>query len=339
MEEKPIKLSYVVPVYNAEDYLRQCVDSILRQNYDNFEIILVDDGSSDQSGAICDDYSKQDQRVKTIHQPNSGVAGARNAGIKEASGDYLFFVDNDDWIASDKVASLVSALEETHADLVINKYLITGSGPDSIGNGFINQSQINGKSREEVLNYFRTGRINIMAPWEYVVKRDILIRNNLFFLSDQGGVDDSYFSPILFCHCQSFLLTDDIRYYWRQRAGSQGQSHKPHAYVLKMLSTIEALKKSRDQIKEDYAKDYLSYCLYKNLFSLFGQYYKYLPADREYLRDWLEKNRESIKQAAGKSGSVHRLLNTLFGNFWGLWLGYKLATLKGKIFLAYYLAK
>ena len=91
-------LSVIVPVYNVEAYLVKCVESILNQTYPNLEVILVDDGSPDGSGAICDTFADKDSRVKVIHKPNGGLSSARNAGLEEASGEYITFVDSDDWI-------------------------------------------------------------------------------------------------------------------------------------------------------------------------------------------------------------------------------------------------
>lgn len=93
------KVSVIVPVYNAEKYLQECVDSILRQTLADLELILVDDGSTDSSPALCDWYAEQDARVKVIHKPNGRAASARNAGIRAASGDYVAFVDSDDWVS------------------------------------------------------------------------------------------------------------------------------------------------------------------------------------------------------------------------------------------------
>ena len=95
-------LSIIVPVYNVEQYLSRCVDSLVNQTYHNIEIILVDDGSPDRSGEICDEYAKKDKRVKVIHQSNGGLSDARNTALDIAKGDYLMFVDSDDWIEKKK---------------------------------------------------------------------------------------------------------------------------------------------------------------------------------------------------------------------------------------------
>ena len=111
-------LSVIVPVYNTDRFLGQCIDSILSQTHTDFEVILVDDGSTDNSGKICDQYAERDQRIKVIHQPNQGVSAARNAALDIAEGEFLGFVDSDDWIDPDMYRVLIKKAEEKNADVV-----------------------------------------------------------------------------------------------------------------------------------------------------------------------------------------------------------------------------
>lgn len=112
------KISVIVPVYRVEPYLRKCLDSIASQSYRNLEILLVDDGSPDSCGAICDAYAAQDERIRVIHKPNGGAASARNAGLAEATGEWIGWVDSDDWIEPDMFAYLLGLALEHHADMV-----------------------------------------------------------------------------------------------------------------------------------------------------------------------------------------------------------------------------
>ena len=115
-------ISVIVPIYNVEPYLRECVDSIVAQNYSNLEILLVDDGSADKCPEICDEYAKKDNRVKVIHQDNGGLAHARNVGIANSSGDYLTFVDSDDYVSNDYVECLYKGIAESGADISIASF-------------------------------------------------------------------------------------------------------------------------------------------------------------------------------------------------------------------------
>lgn len=115
---KPL-VSVVVPVYNIQDYVKRCLDSLLGQSYDKMEIIVVDDGSTDASGAVCDDAARRDKRVKVLHQKNGGLSQARNRGIKEAKGEYICLVDGDDYVMPDFVRILVETAEAKNADVVV----------------------------------------------------------------------------------------------------------------------------------------------------------------------------------------------------------------------------
>ena len=117
MEEK---ISIIIPVYRVETYLPKCIESILVQTYKNLEIILVDDGSPDRCGKICDEYQKKDGRIRVIHKKNEGVARARNDGLDCATGDYISFIDSDDWIAPDAYEKLYRGLQENGADCAIS---------------------------------------------------------------------------------------------------------------------------------------------------------------------------------------------------------------------------
>lgn len=123
------KVSIIVPVYNVEQYLLRCVESLIRQSYKNLEIILVDDGSTDSSGKICDDCKKNDNRVKVIHKKNGGLSDARNFGINNCTGDYICFVDSDDWIENEMVETLITEIISTESDIAIcGRYRAYNSG-------------------------------------------------------------------------------------------------------------------------------------------------------------------------------------------------------------------
>ena len=127
MSNNPL-ITVIVPVYNVEKYLTRCVDSIINQTYKNLEIILVDDGSTDSSPAICDNYAKKDSRINVIHKQNNGASSARNAALDIASGDYIGFVDSDDYINRDMYASLFDSIVDSGSDMAIceSEYVVNG---------------------------------------------------------------------------------------------------------------------------------------------------------------------------------------------------------------------
>lgn len=133
MSENPFKISVIVPVYNVEKYLSRCIDSILSQTFTDFELLLVDDGSTDKSGEICDEYAKTDARIKVFHTENRGVSAARNLGIKEASADWISFVDSDDWV-EDKYLSDLYGEGFSHDECIVcqSVFMENESSPEKI---------------------------------------------------------------------------------------------------------------------------------------------------------------------------------------------------------------
>ena len=122
MKEAP-KVSIIVPVYKAEKYLHRCVDSILAQTFTDFELLLIDDGSPDNSGTICDRYAAADPRVHVFHKPNGGVSSARQCGLDNAQGEYTIHADPDDWVEPDMLQELYTEAQRTNADMVICDFL------------------------------------------------------------------------------------------------------------------------------------------------------------------------------------------------------------------------
>lgn len=137
-------LSVIVPVYNVEQYLARCIDSILQQSYRNLELILVDDGAKDSSGVICDQYAAKDPRVSVIHKKNGGLSSARNAGLDAATGEFLSFVDSDDWLEPGAYAAMISLMEEKQVSLVCGgRYDVDGrTGEKRVGLCPVNQERI-----------------------------------------------------------------------------------------------------------------------------------------------------------------------------------------------------
>ena len=120
-------VSIIIPVYNAEKTIGRCIDSILNQEYADFELLLVDDGSTDGSGGICDAYADRDGRIQVFHQAHAGVSASRNLALDRARGDYLQFLDSDDWITTDATSSLVRAMEGGPCDMVVSGWWGIGS--------------------------------------------------------------------------------------------------------------------------------------------------------------------------------------------------------------------
>lgn len=173
-----MKVSLCVAAYNVEKYIERCIQSILNQSYENIEIILVDDGSKDSSGSILDKFGVIDSRIKVIHQENQGLSVCRNTGLSHATGDYVVFVDGDDYLADDFVEYMLQIEAQTNADIVISKHCYTTSNFQQI-----TEDHISVWSSEKAVSEFFYPRLPLGA-WNKMYKRDFLVRNNLWFVPE-----------------------------------------------------------------------------------------------------------------------------------------------------------
>lgn len=175
------KISIIVPVYNVEHELSRCVDSILNQSYTNIEVILVDDGSTDRCPSICDAFVMKDRRVRVIHKPNGGLSSARNAGLREASGEWILYVDSDDYILNDSCERLIAVGAKYDCDIVSADAIREFNGGREY---MVHGSLADGKcypSRDFIIKTVKP--CEWYAPaWLNLYKRSFLIENNLFFV-------------------------------------------------------------------------------------------------------------------------------------------------------------
>ena len=184
-------VSIVVPVYNVEKYLQRCLDSIKNQSFSNFECILINDGSTDKSGKICDDYCKKDSRFKVIHKQNAGVSAARNDGIEASSGDWICFVDSDDWISINHIENF---LEHTDKDLIFC------SDTEFFDDGYsitYNLTDMNDSKLTDSINtlIFRDPQRDFFGyTWNKLFKTQIIKENNLRFRNDLYFKEDELFT-------------------------------------------------------------------------------------------------------------------------------------------------
>lgn len=180
-EEKTMpELSIIVPVYKVEKYLPKCIDSILAQTFRDFELILIDDGSPDRCGAICDEYAAKDSRIKVIHQQNAGVSAARNAGLDIATGTYLGFVDSDDWIEPEMYETMITTAKEKQVDVVVCGLEYIGpNGAIVIDNGQIDAVQKITRKELYLRTYGLSQKLYHGALWNKIILRETFSSNRL----------------------------------------------------------------------------------------------------------------------------------------------------------------
>lgn len=218
-------VSIILPVYKVENFLSRCVESVLAQTYQNTEIILVDDGSPDKCPQMCDDYANQYSQIKVVHKPNGGLASARNAGMQVAAGDYILFVDSDDWIDPDMVAELVSIARRENVDFVRTraKYANWPNHPDGTVCDFGNEKMMHTgrydrkQIEKEILPIcITTPQITfgpIVSAWGTLYKRELLTSNSITFDDDIKYSEDCIFNARVLIHCDSFYYLNEPQYY------------------------------------------------------------------------------------------------------------------------------
>ena len=247
MERTPL-ISVIVPVYNVAAYLSRCVDSILAQTYENLEILLVDDGSTDDSGSICDEYGRKDPRIRVIHKENGGLSSARNAGLDTASGDYVGFVDSDDWIEPEMYAQMLALMQNSGARLVCagRSDVDGGTGGKTVG--------LCPKRQELVSGEELAGRIFL---WDHCDSSacDKLYRWELFdgIRYPEGKTcEDIPVTYRLVLKAQRAVLCDKPFYNYCHRAGSiskgAGITEKTFHYSQHTAAILEDIRKNHPAI-------------------------------------------------------------------------------------------
>ena len=209
-------VSVIIPIYKVEAYLRECVESVLAQNYPNLEIILVDDGSPDGCPAICDEFASADPRVQVIHKKNGGLSDARNAGMRIATGDYFYFVDSDDRLPAYSVEWMVNCIHVTASDMVIAGF---ERFSDVTGEVFFqtcpdDRETTTVMTREEVMkDFYRDG----CQAWAVLYKREI--HDGIFFPFGEINEDEAVVFH-LFERCKQVAVTNKVVYSYRNRSES-----------------------------------------------------------------------------------------------------------------------
>lgn len=238
--------SVILPIYNVEKYLEECVDSILSQTFTDFELILVDDGSKDSSPAICDEYAKKDERIKVIHKPNGGLSDARNAGTAQAKGEYIIYIDSDDYITSEKFLKDVhDKAVATDSDIVLYKFSKFFDNTKKLDNCTFTLDFVESiTDPDELLNELVKRDAYYGMAWIKAFRREIAIKNNIEFEKGLLGEDmDWYFGLIL---CSDKVSAIDKSYIaYRQREGSITTSLK----LKNLTDFVYILEKWSEKIK------------------------------------------------------------------------------------------
>lgn len=283
--------SIIVPVYKVEEYLDQCITSVLDQTYGDFELILVDDGSPDNSGKMCDDYAEKDNRIIVIHQKNGGLSAARNSGIKRTQGEYILFLDSDDyWLHKDFLENLNLRLSKTPSDVICFNYRKYYSHKvDEPYFGISSKS-----TNEDGVEFLSKNQIWIACAWNKAIKSELFMQHDLFFVEEIIAEDVDWCARLAtYADSFDYLNIDAVAY--RQRAGSITHTSSPKNVecLEKNVTRTEKIIESADVNKKIFLYAYLSYQVAVLLFNI-------LSLDRilqRQYRDRMKKHMSYLKYA------------------------------------------
>ena len=269
-------ISVIIPVYNAQDGIKRCLDSLLNQSFKNFEIILLNDGSKDNSLNILKEYELKYSFVRVIDKQNEGVAVTRNKGILLAEGEYIMFMDNDDFVDSDYIETFYQAIHEKNLDLVIGGYKRVNQDNQIIFSQDIQQSE--------------WSKYIIMAPWAKVYRTEFLKTNNLEFF-DYGIGEDIIFNLAAYKTTDKIGLLDYKGYNWyynnKSISNTSQRGFSPKIDILVLFSKILELGKPSELVVYYLKRYYVWYLLFSGRFSSEQEFiHQYIR-----IKEWLKENK------------------------------------------------
>lgn len=293
MENK--KVSIIVPVYNVELYIEDCLNSLLNQTYSNYEIILINDGSTDNSIEICSKYS--DKKIKIFNQNNKGVSIARNVGISLATGQYIMFVDADDMVFENYIENLITSIEETNTDMVVCGYtkekteLVNKKNSQEIKGEIINANTM---LENMMANNLQEGYL-----WNKIFKKSIINDNSLEFKEGVNVWEDLYFVIEYLSKSNKIFAINEKLYYYRTREGSAVNRKETATDLVGKIKILELIMKN--------------YNLIINSKNYYGIKRMYITVLLKYLLQ-IKKNKEFIKEKLSKVKKIKKDVKIGFKN-------------------------
>jgi len=254
------KVTIIVPVYNVEQYLEEAIQSAIQQTYENIEILLIDDGSKDSSGSICDQYAQKDKRIKVFHQENQGLSGARNTGLKNATGEYIMFLDSDDIFPKDACEQMLKYIEETNADYVIGNYT------NMDDNGTIWEKPVFAKDKYtkfklSIKDFEKSFYIMNSGVWNKMFRKSFLDELGIWFV-ERVPAEDAIFTTYCFMKSKNVYYLPNIVYHYRLRYSDSISSSCTKKYF---MGINKAYRIIYNNFKENNHLDYYRYFYAKSV--------------------------------------------------------------------------
>lgn len=236
-----LKLSIIIPVYNAQKYISQCLNSIINQTFKDFEVLLIDDGSIDDSKKIIEDFTKLDSRIKYIYQNNKGVSAARNLGIKHSLGKYIAFVDADDWLDAPMYKSMYNEITTTNSKICICSYMREYPHLNKIEKEILpfgDKNFFKGDEVRDIVLYEMLGKKALHnsaimgSVWRLVVAKDLITKNNLQFREDTVIGEDLLFCISALKNCDTLCIVNKHFYHYRFTQDSAMVKYRPNQWEI-----------------------------------------------------------------------------------------------------------
>lgn len=284
-------ISVIIPIYNTEKYLEDCIKSVVNQSYENLDIILVNDGSTDKSKEICEKYAEKDSRIRLINQSNMGAAMAKNAGLNNIKGDLFMILDSDDLLQKNNIEILYDCMQKEKSDIIEACYTTIYKEFKNID---IHQnSKKENFNTENALKELIISRKFHQTPWNKLYKTELL--KDIRFPKDKY-IDDEYWTYKLFANAKRITWINEVLYYYRQHE----ESTMGRMYSIKRLDAVDALydrykfmKKNFPNLSDLSCKVFLNNCIYNfQKLCMFNE----IDSNQKFREDLLKKIRETIKR-------------------------------------------
>lgn len=279
MESDSIKVSVTVPIYNSSKYLRKCLDSLQAQKFSEIEFILIDDGSTDNCGEICDEYAQRDSRFIVIHKKNGGSASARQAGLDVARGEYIIVCDSDDWVEPNMYERLFEEACRTDADIVMCQFAFEYPGGES-------RTHINlfkNLDGDDFIKEMMSSSIN-NSSWDKLIRRELFAKNNISYEPGINLGEDGLILYKLLKVSPKVTQIPDVLYHYRREFGGNSYTNSLR------MQHIKQLDYTRDWINTNYSKSKFNEILYKKNINFVFACLRAEDLDLIFFKQFIKKN-------------------------------------------------
>lgn len=307
-------LSIIIPVYNVENYLVQCINSILNLDQNLVEIILIDDGSTDNSSKICDKYSSKFNNINVIHKKNSGLSAARNTGLNIAKGKYIIFLDSDDYIVKDKLKEIINIISQIDVDVIMSNFYKDINNILNIGgeNNILESNKIIKNSSNLVCDIFKYTK-DLWPAWKFIVKKEFLIKNNIKFKEGFLHEDVDYTSRIII-KMKSYYYFNDPWYCYRIDRNGSIMNNKKFKSLIDTTNIIIDLKEYIEKNVNDMkVKNIILERLSETLFLNLKLYGKGNNMEKQDFLNKIKKNTYLLSKSKNKKHKIFFFSTKIFG--------------------------